>query len=1085
MSRMFSERHACASRGWLPLRLVLALLILAVVASPGAAQIRTVDVLGAVRDTSGAIVPGASVTIKNLATGEERTATSDGTGNYLFTLLPPGRYAVRAELAGFKMWSVAAVLLSAGDRLTLDPTLEVGGAEETVSVVAVAPVLQRQSSTLAALVDERAVQDLPLNGRNFITLAQLAPGAADSTIGFATGGNSPDDRRMSSQVAVNGQYAWANNFMIDGMDNNERFIGTVIVKPSVEAIQEMKVQTNLYTAELGRTAGGAINLITKSGTNEFRGSLYEFYRNEHLDAKNYFAAQKPPYRQNQFGASLGGPIVRNRTFFFADFEVLRVRQGQTFVSTVPTLAMRQGNFAGVSRVFDPLTTSCAGTVCTRTEFPGGQIPVTRLDPIALKVINLYPLPTNGQLANNYTSSPVQTLEQATYDGKIEHRLSSTSSLSGRYSVSDIHSFYPPAIPIGDGTFAGPSDQNTHGAQVNYVRTLSSRSVMELRGGWSRFHIGSVPVNYNTNLSEELGIRNSNVNLRSSGLSPFLPSGYRTIGDGSFVPEFNTNDVYQIGGSLTHQRGPHSIKYGAEFRRRNVNQTQSPFPRGRFQFTPTLTVDNPLNPSVGTGSSIASMLLGYPSVADRSLQIVDPQYRYTEIGAFVQDDWRVGQWLTANLGLRYDYYSPMTEIEDQISNVDLSTGRIIIAGRDGVSRTAGVQKDWINLAPRLGIAATLNPSTVLRGGYGVSFVPPFMGSPGAMRNPPFISLYSSVSAATTPTFTLAEGLPPVVAADPLNPVGSLNAVGFDFQIPYVHQFNVTLQRELPLRLVGSISYVGQRGKKQFLPNSSPDLNAPLAGNPSTVQQRRPFAALLPQATNIFVYGNWAETRYNALQVSIERRFQSGFGAVANYTLGHAEDSFEFRPTPEGGAFLWADSNLDVRHRFTVTANYQLPFAGNASGVLGALAKGWQLNLIAQAQTSTPFSITNNADIAGTGAPGTTPDRPNVVGDPDLPSSARTISRWFNTSAFTRQTVGTFGNTPRNSMRGPNMVKVDFSASKTFGVIRGSNLQFTAQVFNVFNNSNFGLPNGQLGSPAFGTISSAGTPRQVQLSAKLMF
>jgi outer membrane receptor protein involved in Fe transport len=1072
--------------GHRPARIGLGMLLLAIgLSSVATAQIRTADVLGVVSDTSAAAVPGASVTIKNLATNVERTVSTDGTGNFLFTLLPPGRYTVRAELPGFKAWTVPEVTLAAGDRLTLDAKLEVGGAQETVNVTAEAPVLQRQSSTLGALVDERAVQDLPLNGRNFITLAQLAPGAADSTIGFATGGNSPDDRRLSSQVAVNGQYAWANNFMIDGMDNNERFIGTVIVKPSVEAIQEMKVQTNLYTAELGRTAGGAINLITKSGTNEFRGSAYEFYRNERLDARNFFAAQKAPYRHNQFGGSLGGPLQRSRTFFFGDFEELRVEQGQTFISTVPTLAMRDGNFAGVARIFDPLTTNCVGTVCTRAEFAGGQIPANRLDAIALRVINLYPGPTNNQLANNYTTNASQTLDQDTFDIRIDHRLSEANSVFGRYSFADIRSFFPPAIAIGDGSFAGPSDQNTHGAQVNYIRTLSSRSVVELRGGWSRFYIGSVPVNYGTNLSEEVGIRNSNVNLRSSGLAPFLPSGYRTIGDGSFVPEFNTNDVYQIGGSVTNQRGPHSIKIGTEYRRRHVNQTQSPFPRGRFQFNPTLTVDNPLNPSAGTGHSIASMLLGYPSLVDRQLQIVDPEYRYWELGVFVQDDVRVTPWLTANLGLRYDYYSPLTETQNHISNVDLSTGRIIVAGQDGVSRTAGVNEDWVNLAPRLGFAATVNDRTVVRGGYGVSFVPPFMGSPGAMRNPPLISLFSSVPAAITPTANIADALPEVVPADPSNPVGSLNAFGFDFQIPYVHQFNVTLQRELPLRLVGSVSYVGQRGEKQFLPNSSPDLNAPTPGNPGTVQQRRPFAAQLPRATNIFVYGPWAETRYNALQLSVERRFRSGFGAVANYTLAHAEDNFEFRPTAEGGVFLWADSNLDIRHRFTVAANYQLPFAENAAGVVAALAKGWQLNLIGQAQTSTPFSITNNADIAGTGGPGTTPDRPNLVGDPNLPSSERSVRRWFNTAAFARQPVGTFGDIPRNSMRGPNMVKFDLSAAKTLEFPRGMNVQFTAQAFNVFNHTSLGLPNGQLGSPAFGTISTAGPPRQMQLAAKLMF
>jgi outer membrane receptor protein involved in Fe transport len=1052
------------------------------------AQVRTADIVGIVADSSGARVPGATVTATNLGTNQARTAVSDNSGNYLLTLLPPGQYRVVAELSGFKTWTAPAVALAAGDRVALDPVLEVGRAEESIEVTAEAPALQTQSVTLGSLVDAKAMQDLPLNNRNFVVLAQLTPGANDSTIGFG-GGNGPDDRRRTSQITVNGQFAWANNFMIDGMDNNERAVGTTVVKPSVEAVQEMQIQTNVYSAELGRTAGGAVNLITRSGTNAVHGSLFEFFRNERLDANNFFALTKAPYRQNQFGGSVGGPFVKDRTFFFGAYEAERVAQGRTFTTTVPTMAMRAGNFGGVARVFDPLTTTCVGTSCTRTEFANGQIPADRLSPAGVRLVNLYPEPTTGGLANNFTYSPSETFDQDTVDVRIDHRVSDRSSVFGRYTFADTRSFLPPAIPIGDGLLGGNTNQRTQGAQVHFLRTFGTRTIVELRGGYSRYDIDSLSYNPDRNLSDEVGIRNSNIPgvPSTTGLARIAVSGYSTMGDGFFVPVFNTNDVFQAGASVTHQRGAHNIKYGVDVRKRHLVKSQSGFPRGQFTFNPTLTVDNPLNPSIGTGNAVASLLLGYPFLVSRDLNFYDHRYRFAETGAYVQDDWRLRQWLTLNLGIRHDYYSPVTEADDNLTNIDLAAGRIIQAGQDGVSRTAGVQKDWINFAPRVGLAATFANRTVVRGGYGVSFVPPFFGLYGTMRNPPFTSLFASVPASITPTATLSDGLPPVIPTSPSNPTGDLYNVQFDSELPYVHQFNVTVQHELPLQLIASVSYVGQRGKKQFMPNNAINVNAPTPGDPRTALQRRPFFAVFPNAAAINSEGNAitsGETRYNALQITLDRRFSDGLGVVASYVLAHAEDNFDWRPTPRGIELVWGDSALDVRHRFTLRANYLLPFAQTATGIVGALARGWQVNVIGVAQTSTPFTVTNNADINGTGG-ARVQDRPNLVGNPELPASDRSILRWFNTSAFARQTVGTYGSAGRNILRGPNFVSMDLSASKTFDLTGTTDLQFTVQAFNALNRTNFGLPNGSLGSPAFGRIGSAGAPRQMQLALKVTF
>jgi hypothetical protein len=404
------------------------------------AQSTTADIIGTATDASGAVLPGVQITIRNLATGAEYPVVTDGnTGQYIVTLLPIGRYSIRAVGEGFKTLTIPEVTLAIGDRLRQDLHLELGLLTQSVEVTASSPALQADSSSLGSLINERAVQNLPLNGRNFVVLAQLAVGASEGESAGLPSGTRPDDRRQTSAVSVNAQPTSFNNFLIDGMDDNERFIGTVIVKPSIDALVEMKVQTNLYSAELGRTAGGVMNFVTKSGSNDYHGSLFEFVRNEKMDARNFFAgATKPPYKQNQFGGSVGGAIIKNRTFFFGDYERFTMRQGQTFTSTVPTLAMRQGNFSGLNAVFDPLSTRANPSVpggYLRDRFAGDQIPLSRMDPVSVQLMNLFPVPQTSGLVNNYTLSPAKPQDNDTFDVRIDHRLSDKDSLFVRYSLT--------------------------------------------------------------------------------------------------------------------------------------------------------------------------------------------------------------------------------------------------------------------------------------------------------------------------------------------------------------------------------------------------------------------------------------------------------------------------------------------------------------------------------------------------------------------------------------------------------------------------------------------------------------------------
>jgi hypothetical protein len=1074
-------------------------------AIPAAAQIKTADIVGVVTDSAGGVAPGVRVTETNLATQERQTVETDNAGSYLFTLLPVGSYSVRAEKGGFKVIDVPSVTLAVGDRLKLDLVLVVGTSQQTVEVSAQEPALQTQTSHLDTLIDDVAVQDLPVNNRNFITLTQLAAGANNSTQGFA-GGNGPDDRRTTSTVQVNGQYPWANNYEIDGMNNTERFVGTTIVKPSIEAIQELQVQTNLYTAEVGRTAGGVINVITKSGGNELHGSLYEYFRNDIFDASDPLTQTVSPYKQNQFGGSLGGPIKKDRTFFFADYEGYRNIQGVTYLSSVPTDKMRDGDFSdlllpenGGIQITDPVTgLPYAGNIIPENPAPGQ----TGWDTVGHNLLNLYPKSTNSDrslASNNYVLSPSQKLNTDTFDVRLDHKFSDRDWIFGRYSFENVASYLPGAYPAGDGSLGGTTSERTQGAQLNYGHIFSPRWVAELRFGYGRYRIASHSFNYGKDLSQQAGLTGSNYDALSSGLAWFDVVGESNLGGDLYEPELNTNNIYQVSGNVTHTIGTHSIEFGGEIRRLAVAQFQSPFPAGGFVFIPT------------TGDSYADMLTGYPyapASPGRSRELIIPDYHLNEESAFVQDDWRAKSWLTFNMGLRYDYFSPLSTAAGEMSNFNLATGKLMVAGENGVSNTANVRKDWVNFSPRFGFAATLSKKTVVRGGFGISFVPPFMGSPAAMRNAPIESNWA------VPTgWRLQDGMPlPLTPDDPNAPRGGISATAVNFQVPYVEQFNFTVQQELPEKLILSLSYVGALGRKQFFPNNAPDYNEPANG-----VNMRPYATLDPDVTSISVYGPYSNSSYNALQGNLQRRFSNGLGFLATYTWSHAFDNFIYQPTAtsSGGSefeLRKETSALDVRQRFTLATNYELPLARHSTGPTAVLLKGWQTNLIVQAQTSLPYAVTNASPLSnpfvGTDYPDeiSNPFTPGPVAANPLaachatvaqggiaPTAVRTPGSWFNICAFAPQAVGTWGDEPVNSLYGPGFVNFDFSLSKSFALTERIRLQFTAQAFNLFNHPEFQVSGTTLNASApnsggFGTALAEANfyvPRNMQFALKLTF
>jgi carboxypeptidase family protein len=1041
------------------------------------AQVTTADIVGRVTDSTGGVLPGASVTIEHLGTHDVRTVPTSATGDYLFNLLPIGIYSVKVELQGF-VTQTTRLTLSTGDRVRFDAKLQVGQVSENVLVTAESPLVQTDTATVGSLVSAKAVEDLPVSGRNIQRLVQLVPGAFEGQTNSLASGNRPDDRRQTSAVSINGSLDNQNNQLIDGIDNNERAIGTVGVKPSIDAIAEVKVQTSMYNAEVGRTAGGVVNIITKAGSNAFHGSAFEFVRNDRFDARNFFATgvDKPKLSQSQYGGSVGGPVIHNRTFFFGDYEGFNVTQGVTTVVTVPTALMRAGNFSELSTpIYDP-------TASPRVAFPGNIIPASRLSPIALNYLALYPLPTGAGLANNYTGTRDRTQDAKTTDVRADHIFNTDNRLFVRYSYNGVDTFTPAVFPIvdgiepgGGGSFPGQNQTTAHNFGASYAKVFSPSLIGEFRAGYLNVNIASYGLNYGNNVSQSFGIPNVNVDTLTSGLMPITLTGYAGAGDATFLPLIQVDHTWQGSGSVTNVRGAHSLKVGAGLIDRTFTVSQSNSPLGTMTFNTTLTD----NGAGSGGNSIASFVLGYPQQAARIVSLFYPHYSTREPFVFVQDDWRATSNLTINLGLRYDVFTPYTEQDDHLVNVDLAASRILVAGQNGVSRTANIQTDYSNIAPRIGFSATLPHALVVRGGYGLAYFPGNYMSQSFLKSAPFTSTYgpviSNAASGGVPNLFLSQGVPLPVPTDISVPTGTFQAEQLDFRNTRTQQYNVFTEKEFSGNVIGA-GYIGmyQTHLAQYIGNL--DL-APAA--PGAIQPRRAFSATLPNVSSIPLISSEYLGTYNALQVVFQRRQRAGLTIGSNYTLAHAVVT---------NAAPWDvsvteryDSGFDIRHRLVFSANYELPFFRSADGVAHAVLGGWQVNGVAIYQTGLPYTVTNGTARSNTGGG----DRPNQIGDPELDNP--TIAQWFNVAAFAPQPINTAGNTGNNTLHGPPQRRIDLSVFKNVPLSGAARLQLRAEIFNVTNIPSFAAPNAAFGTAGFGSITSTGNaiPRQMQFAAKLLF
>jgi hypothetical protein len=1118
------------------------------------------SIVGVVEDPSGAVVPGAKITITDADRGTSFVTSTDSSGNYVAGPLKIGRYTVKAGKKDFKTAVIGPFDLQLGQRREVDVKLQIGEAIQKVQVSA-APVLDTQTSDLGQVVDNRTINDLPLNGRNFSQLALLSAGIAPSEPGAAN----EDTYGFSS----NGARSYQNNYLLDGIDNNSNITdlqtgASYVIQPSVDAVEEFKVQTSGYSAEFGRGNGAVLNATIKSGTNDFHGTLFEFLRNDKLDARNFFELRRGAYQRNQFGATLGGPVLipqvyngRNRSFFFVDYEGLRTRQERPLQDIVPTAAMRSGNFSAlIDYTSDAGVTDCNGgptytgelfnTRLTRKDStsptgfcglpfgydssgnPVNIIPASMFDPLAVSLIKLWPLPNlsgNGGVgAINYLTQPKVQENQNNFDVRFDHTFSDKDSGFARYSYQVQPSIHPAVFQAtgGGGNEASAGfDHNFYSSvALSEVHVFNPHAGNEVRLGYNRVDARHLQQNFNSNLAAQLGIPGVPFGPQNGGLPLLDFSDVGSIGTPLALPSLQVQNTYSFSDNVTLTRGKHSLKFGTEIRREEFTILQPVAPRGHLNFGNTFT-DNPANPGSG-GSGFASFLVGMPDFGEMtSVNTVD--YQRPVYAFYIQDNYKVTPSFTLNLGLRYDLFATIKERFNRQGTYDMSTQTLLVPrGQNakltpalaalvplGATASRGlVPVDADNFAPRVGFAYKPNDRVVLRSSYGIFYAGYESGgwsNPSPGFNPPFTQSQSFQMPCAASTANLANeqedcsipGFSQFATGFPLdslsNPsLAQLFGLDPNLRSPYMQQWQLSTQYELPLDSVLEIAYSGSKGTRLYSfynanqAKPSADPNAPTA-------PRRPIPAI---DNAIFQLKSDGNSEYNGLQARVEHRFSHGLSLLMTYTYGHSLDNsssvnlqsrnfsdFRWSAHPE---WEHGNSDFDVRHRFVFSYMYELPFGHGrrfaSTGPANQVFGGWEISGIASLTSGNWFTIldstSNFANSDGS-------QRPDTVANPNgRHCLAGTV---FNTCAFVDPPLGSFGNTRKNTVLGPHTRLWEMSVMKNFTLPRETRLQFRAEFFNLLNHTNFVLnqTGTDLQSPTFGFPDQARNPREIQFALKFYY
>jgi hypothetical protein len=1079
--------------------------------------------VGTIRDEKGAGIVAAKATITNLATGLERQVATAENGIFRVLALPTGSYGIKAEAPGFAITTVKDIEVGIDQIRTLDLTLRVSAKSEVVTVEAEANLTQTENSKVGEIIDNRKVEDLPLNGRDFAQLARLSPGVAVS----GGGGGQQGGEGNVSGFSSNGQRSTSNNFLVDGVDNNNYFLGEAAQLPSIDSIQEFEVQTNTFAAEYGRNSGSVVNLVTKSGTNKLHGSAYEFFRNDALDARNFFNDKpfaKSELRLNQFGGTFGGPIVRNRTFFFLNYEGFRRKAGITRITNVPTLEQRAGIF-----------TDANGNTVT--------VPV---DPVSAQIFDtLFPKPNLNNAAGNFISSPAQSDGTDQFLVKVDQTLRGSDNLSARYSRTRADIFFP-FTPGQGGTNVpgyGVNDNgDNHLVAISYTRVFTPKTLNEARFGFTRSYMqlvtetGPQAATYGFNTGWPAGSALGLGNIPQLAFSGGFVSGSAAVtnlGGGIDQPNRTAINTFEWLDNLSHTTGRHAFKVGGDIRYTQLNRLYD------LAFSGQITFSGGLNTAGPGGTNVPNALIDFAQgLSSGALQFVGDShrnFRTTSYDLFGEDSFKLRKNLTLNYGLRYELNTVLHEAHGRLSSFRpqnfttyLDPSDPTIQSNLDALRASGVvlqsdvgsiyDPDHNNFAPRIGLAWDIfsNGKTVLRTGYGVFFETIIGNIPGnVMLNPPFLPDY----------FNPFPGWPNAFAPSGF-PV--LTVTQQKLRTPYAQHYNLLLQNELPGRMLMEIGYVGTSGTKlprfrqinqayvtqQQIDQLTPDVKTrmELMGIPDFVIDNIilpagiaaiPSVARTPYFgyAQLFQAEDTISSNYNSLQAKLDKRFSHGLSFLMAYTWAHSIDGASVffgsganatTIFPQDNYNLNAErgnSDFDIRQRLSWSFIYQLPTAHGVPKTLGA---GWELGGILTLQTGQPFSVLTGQDNSSTGLGN---DRPNLAGDPN--SGPHTVQRWFNTSAFQPNAPLTFGNAGRNIVVGPGYREFDFSILKNSKIGERANVQFRAEFFNIVNHPSFALPSSILAAPNFGALFQtpdaaqnnvglgSGGPRLIQFALKLSF
>jgi outer membrane receptor protein involved in Fe transport len=1065
--------------------------------------------LGNITDQGGLAVPGATVTITETSTNIGYTTTTNESGYYIFPSLKDGTYKVVTELSGFKKAIRDGVIVPVNTTIRVDLRMEVGAIEESITVVGESPMLQTDRTDTGRIIESKMVTDLPLTfNRNFQSILVTVPGSTRPHREHSQFFNSQD----SLAVEVNGQSRLANNTMIEGLDDNHKTGLLQVIIPAADALETVSVTTSNYDAEFGRSGGAITNVTLKSGTNTFKGSVFFFGNNEKTNSSDYFTHLKAPTKFANGGFTLGGPIVRSKFFFFGDYQRTLDNSGYVVRATVPTAAMRNGDFSAVAQhIYDPLTGDIGGN--NRVAFANNQIPQDRISPIARKLLAFVPLPNIDAPLGQNNYSKAQTREKTTdgFDTKLNYTPNAKDQMSYRVSFMRPVVFDPGAFGQyggpANGGFAGTGTNNSVSTGVTWTRVISAATLLDVRGGLNYYHNTTVTTGDGLTTSTDVGIPGANLDAYTSGLSQINIGGYTgpLLGFSASQPWDRSERTWNVVTSLTRLMQSHTIKIGGEWRKNKdvLLQTQDAGgPRGNFGFGAAGTGSPAETASLsGLANPFASFLLDWPDTVQRDLKVIaQPGTKHWAMATFIQDKWQARPQITVDLGLRWEYYSPLEGIEGKgtLANYDPSTNTIRVAGYGDTTNAVNVKNYYKNFGPRTGVSWRLDDRTVVRAGYGASAIP-FPDNRYAFTFP----VKQNYSGTRANNFqragTMAAGFPaPVLANIPSDGIipatGSLLNSTYDVIPPGLHEgtlhsWNVAFQRQLPFGLAADIAYVGSRGVDLVM---DLDQNASLVYGSGNIG--RPQFAQFNRTGTSRTRTNLGKSQYHGLQVKFDRRFINGLLVTNSYTFGRSKDIANENggpATPIDFDLSWARSNTDRTHNYVLSSVYELPWGPKKKwmneSTLGKIIGGWQVSGLFVAQSGIPLNITGNGTLLNT--PGNTAYA-NLNGEQKVLGGLGPGLLYFDPTVYSLPPAGVQGNMKRNAgPEGPGFWQLDMSLFKRFAVGGARYAEIRVDAYNVPNAVRWGNPGTGFSTSTgntFGQITGTnGGQRSVRFGARFVF